>query len=85
MLAACGAMSERLQHVLAINTDLDAKRVSDEAALQHVKWMVSELPGMIMDGQIDKAHRWLGFVQGVLWREGLASINDLRAMNTQEV
>ncbi len=30
---------------------------------------------------IEKAHRWLGFLQGVLWMRGYASLDELRDMN----
>ncbi len=31
--------------------------------------------------ETEKAHRWLGFLQGVLWMRGYASLDELRDMN----
>jgi hypothetical protein len=55
------------------------------AQLSHALWMLGELAGMaerlepwaIRDGE--RAQRWLGFVQGVLWAQGVYSIDELRA------
>jgi hypothetical protein len=33
----------------------------------------------------EKLMRWIGFMQGVLWSDGLYSIDELREMNTKEL
>jgi hypothetical protein len=46
------------------------------ARLAHAKWMLSQ---MWTFTDVEKLNRWIGFVQGVLWAEGRATIDDLRA------
>jgi len=46
-------------------------------ALPHAAWMACTIPQMEPDS-INKAMRWLGFAQGVLWCFGVFSIDDLR-------
>lgn len=42
----------------------------------HMRWMIAE----IREGRVvgDKAHRWLGFIQGVLIREDHFKLNEER-------
>lgn len=48
---------------------------------QHIAWMIEEIPRLIADGKRDKAHRWLGFVQGYLWTTGYCAIDRLKSVN----
>ncbi len=45
--------------------------------LQHVKWMTITAQNFIPD-HVDKAMRWLGFIQGVLFSLGFFTIEELR-------
>jgi len=47
----------------------------------HIWWMCGETQKLVEEGRMDKANRWLGFIQAVLWSEGSISINDLKADN----
>jgi len=49
--------------------------------LQHVSWMCHMTEHHLAAGETDKANRWLGFIQGVLWCEGFFTIDDMRAHN----
>ena len=54
---------------------------SKKAALSHVAWMVGELMDQILSGshpEDPKFHRWLGFVQGVIWLSGIYSLEAMR-------
>jgi hypothetical protein len=79
---------QRLQN----NEDFDAffHEVSLHRRSCHILWMLEEIP-KFMDWQNnpknengefvlnpDKAHRWLGFVQGWMWSNNICSINWLR-------
>lgn len=44
----------------------------------HLRFMCIEAQQFVDDGRIDKAMRWLGFLQGVLWARGLFSLDDLK-------
>ncbi|OGZ43144.1 MAG: hypothetical protein A2W41_00415 [Candidatus Ryanbacteria bacterium RIFCSPHIGHO2_01_45_13] len=50
-----------------------------KATLSHAHWMIDEIYGFLAEGKIEKAHRWLGFIQGVLWATGQYTIEDLAA------
>jgi hypothetical protein len=52
-----------------------------EEMLYHIIWCCKQAEGFAAVGDLDKANRWLGFVQGFLWRSGSCSIDDLRDMN----
>lgn len=53
-------------------------------AVKHANWMIHEMlqrmkAGEDKPGQVD---RWLGFIQGILWCNGLFSIDAMRRHNT---
>lgn len=52
---------------------------------EHALWMCAEGQRLIDEGRIEKAMRWLGFVQGVMWCELSVSIDDMKAINMPEV
>lgn len=45
---------------------------------RHLRWMCQQIPGFLAEGRADKAQRWLGFVQGVLWSLGDYSLDELK-------
>jgi hypothetical protein len=54
-------------------------------ANEHIAWMINECIGMLSNpGDTEynsmymKINRWVGFVQGVLWKEGLFTIDQMR-------
>jgi len=55
---------------------------TNEAAGRHALWMCSEVRKFLADGRREKADRWLGFIQGVLWVLGNYTIDNMRAHNT---
>jgi len=59
-------------------TDIDW---GDIAELDHVLWMCGEVQTFLVEGRYDKANRWLGFIQGVLWVLGIYSIPELQEHN----
>jgi hypothetical protein len=67
----------------------DPKRFSDSEAkmhfimpprteLAHLRFMCIEAQKFIDEDRIEKAMRWLGFLQGVLWARGFYSLDDLK-------
>ncbi len=44
-------------------------------------WMCDEAVTFIADGKIDKAMRWLGFIQGALWVMGVSTIEESKRAN----
>lgn len=49
--------------------------------LEHVAWMCDEIQRALAEGDREKAMRWLGFSQGVLWAQGIYAVNELREQN----
>jgi hypothetical protein len=52
-----------------------------DEALAHCKAMIPQMRKFVAEGQMEKAFRWLGFVQCALWMGGIHSIETLKAMN----
>lgn len=53
----------------------------EKAARKHAWWMCYEIVCFVDQGEVDKANRWLGFVQGVLWAFGYKTIDEMRDDN----
>ncbi len=52
-------------------------------SLLHVLWMCLEIEKLLQEGKRDKAERWLCFIQGVLWMNGICSIDEMRDDNRE--
>jgi hypothetical protein len=50
-------------------------------SLAHARWMCGEILSLLIQGKVEKAERWLCFVQGVLWVNGICSIDEMRDDN----
>jgi len=65
---------------------LKIKPMRGGVALQHCAWMIEECFKMLFEAHntsvesetLTKINRWVGFVQGVLWKEGIYTIDQLR-------
>lgn len=57
--------------------DFDASTLSTESRAAHVRWMCGESQRFVDDGRVDRAMRWLGFIQGWLWMTG-ATLSELK-------
>lgn len=67
-----------------LDSSVNAMRLAPndtQIKLQHVAWMCQEIRKFAQDNDLDRANRWLGFAQGVLWSEGLYTIADMREHN----
>lgn len=53
-------------------------------AVDYAITMCEKTKGFIDEGRTEKAMRWLGFIQGVFWTEGVYSIDEMRAHNTTQ-
>jgi hypothetical protein len=50
-------------------------------ALGHVAWMCTEAKTFVAEDRMEKAMRWLGFIQGVLWMTSFFSVSELKVDN----
>lgn len=48
----------------------------------HLLWMCSQIESGHVTGE--KAHRWLGFIQGAFWAKGRKTINEMRNENRDD-
>ena len=66
----------------------DPTRITDHGVLtriameRHLAWMCGEARKFVEADRIEKAMRWLGFVQGAMWTMGLRSIEEMRLDNS---
>lgn len=44
----------------------------------HLRWMLSKILNGELYGEDEKAHRWLGFIQGVIIMRGWATVQEER-------
>ena len=60
---------------------IEEKRDLEGKTLEHVAWML----GQIIDQEIqgEKAHRWLGYAQGLMVLEGKATMRDFAEVNKE--
>jgi hypothetical protein len=52
--------------------------ISAEAELAHLRFMCIEAQKFVDEDRVEKAMRWLGFLQGVLWAREFYSLDDLK-------
>ncbi len=88
---ACAALiTKRTGYSVAVR--MDPEQVTQLAepfsefgqAMNHLLFCCEEGPRMVKDGRMEKAFRWLGFVQGGIWAAGLAPLETLKKMNMPE-
>lgn len=48
---------------------------------QHLLFMTEEGQKLVIAGRIEKAMRWLGFLQGALWGLGITTIEEQKDIN----
>ena len=54
---------------------------SDNDFLAHCHRMLDEMEVFIRDGRMEKVFRWLGFIQGCLWKIGVYTIEEMKNHN----
>ena len=54
---------------------------SAEAGLSHCHGMLDEMVEFVKQDRMGKVFRWLGFIQGFLWAQGVYTLDDLKNQN----
>jgi len=54
---------------------------SDKDFLAHCHGMLDEMEIFIQEKRMEKVFRWLGFIQGCLWRVGIYTVEELKNHN----
>lgn len=49
--------------------------------LCHLHAMIDEMRIFVREGRMDKVFRWLGFMQGALWCQGIYTLEELKNHN----
>ena len=52
-----------------------------DADLHHCHSMLDKMVEFVAEGKTEKAFRWLGFIQGVLWARGYYTLDQLKDHN----
>ena len=55
--------------------------IKDIEIIAHIRWMCQRVEFFLENGDMDRVNRWLGFIQGVLFSEGICTIADMRDQN----
>lgn len=66
---------------------LELPLISPERSLGHIYFMIDEVEGFLKQGDqesLEKAFRWLGFIQGVLWANNIHTIRELAEHNRKK-
>ena len=74
------ALLERMG-VEVLECDHAESCVARGPALSHVRSMVPQMREMVAAGKLEKAFRWLGWMQGVLWSFGVYTLEEERDHN----
>lgn len=61
--------------------EIDGVPLTRKEKLNHCYWMINEIESFLKEDRIEKAFRWLGFVQGILWSARLYTIPELADHN----
>jgi hypothetical protein len=54
---------------------------TDSEFLAHCHGMLDQMEVFIQEGRTPKVFRWLGFLQGCLWRAGVYTIEEMKNHN----
>lgn len=52
--------------------------VLSKFGLAHCHQMLDKMEQFVREDRMDKVFRWLGFIQGVLWRSGVYNLDSLK-------
>jgi len=64
-------------------TDGSARPIRDSSKpnLNHLYWMCDQVAVFISENRIEKAMRWLGFIQGAFWVLGVRTVEEMKKDN----
>lgn len=59
-------------------TVVSSSGLGEATRIAHYKYMCDKAVEFVDEGRIEKAMRWLGFLQGALWKEGHFTLDQLK-------
>ncbi|MBY0559889.1 hypothetical protein [Hyphomicrobium sp.] len=60
---------------------LTGKGVIYKERIGHLLYMCAEIRKFVAEGRMEKAFRWLGFIQGALWSDAHFTVEELALHN----
>ena len=72
-----------IQIMMSVGLFTEPKR-ENTPTVSHLLYMCQEIPNLIKAGKIEKAMRWLGFLQGVFCEKDFYTIDQLRDHNRKK-
>lgn len=77
---------QKLQALAIIPHDYPHEELlkSPEASLEHLASMLPKMRIFLNEGRTNKVYRWLGFIQGALWSQGIYTLEELKNHNKPE-
>ena len=67
------------EFTISLCAEIDSNRDEDGNSAEHAVWMLEGVMAGYIQGE--KAHRWLGFAQGILVYTNKASLHDVKLAN----
>lgn len=67
-----------------IDHDSHLHSAHPDVQLAHCMGMLDKMEGFLAEGRIDKAYRWLGFMQGVFWSLGIYTLTEMMNHNRKD-
>lgn len=67
----------RLEELMSANDDARSATGIRDDQIQHAQGMIPKMHAFLKEGRREKAFRWLGFLQGVLYSNGIYTIDEM--------
>ncbi len=81
LIALLDAYLVELKQIKPHRADYALRNPGHTTALGHAVFMCTEVKALIRLDKMEKAHRWLGFIQAILWTQGIYTIDEMRKHN----
>lgn len=71
-------LNDKYRYLQANKASETTYETIDRERIAHVLYMIDTIQEFCRDGRTEKAMRWLGFMQGVLWTIGVYNLENLK-------
>lgn len=77
----CGRAQELLDEAIPWTSNPEYQKIVNNSTMEALRDRAYRESPIILSNEIEKVHRWLGFIQGILWTQGIFTINEMREQN----
>jgi hypothetical protein len=81
ILSVVAACRRRIGSVESVRQPANGMIPTYDVCFRHATWMCDQIEIFVSENRLDKANRWIGFIQGILWVTGRATIDQMREDN----